>query len=54
MRPGLRTLKERARAVHADLLNGCTFVHGEGTAPTRLRATAIKFRETAVTNEASR
>jgi hypothetical protein len=41
-----RALKERARVVHADLLLGVTFVHGEGTGPTRLRATAIRFRET--------
>jgi uncharacterized protein YbjQ (UPF0145 family) len=40
-----RALKERARVVHADLLLGVTFVHGEGTGPTRLRATAIRFRE---------
>jgi hypothetical protein len=41
-----RALKERARVVHADLLLGVTFVHGEGTGPTHLRATAIRFRET--------
>ena len=41
-----RALRERARAVHADLLIGVTFVHGEGSGPTRLRATAIRIRET--------
>lgn len=39
-------LKARARAVHADLLLGLTFVHGEGTAPSMLRATAVRIRET--------
>lgn len=40
-----RALKERGRAVRADLLIGVTFVHGEGTGPTVLRATAIRIRE---------
>lgn len=39
-----RRLKERARALRADLLLNVTFVHGEGTGPTLLRATAIRIR----------
>jgi uncharacterized protein YbjQ (UPF0145 family) len=41
----LRSLRERGRTVHADLLIDVSFVHGEGTAPTLLRATAIRIRE---------
>ena len=40
-------LRAGARALKADLLIGVTFVHGEGTGPTLLRATAIRIREAA-------
>ena len=45
-----RKMKERARELRADLLIDFGFVHGEaGRGPTKLRATAIRFREQTAT-----
>lgn len=43
-----RLLKERGRALRADLLVKVRFEHGEpGRGPTRIRATAVRFRDRA-------
>ena len=40
----LSELKARARALHADLILGVKFEHGEGEGqPTRVTGTAIRF-----------
>lgn len=45
-----RKIKQRARELRADLLIDVAFDHGEaGRGPTKLRATAIRFREESAT-----
>lgn len=45
-----RKIKERARELRADVLIDVAFEHGEaGRGPTKLRATAIRFREESAT-----
>lgn len=40
-----RVLKEHGRRLHADLLLKVSFDHGEASrGPTRIRATAVRFR----------
>jgi uncharacterized protein YbjQ (UPF0145 family) len=39
-----QALRERARAVHADLVVGIEFHHGDGTEPSHVTGTAVRWR----------